>query len=399
MTLTPKVLLLVQGNPDHHGIGNILLGEVSQHYPKGSLTRLSLTAKKNRTTSGEWRGHLALAHHVPYSVLPIASSCLHWRFRLCSKRAIVEEVVDLVESADIELVWSVLNSDSMIALTRDLMQRLAIPFVSTAFDSPEYFLRNYRLDPLTKRVLLSDYADVLRGSLRVSVSSGAMGDIYRTRYGVEGIPLVHAFPGGLQLHSDVTPPSDELIIAFAGSLYAKKEWNALLRALQSVDGIVDGRAVKVRFIGRFPRTFAARAPFVELMGHRPVSETLDLLSTAHVAYLPYWFSSRHAYAVRTSFPNKLSTYVACNLPVFFHGPRDSSAAHFIERYPIGVCCHSMESEDILHSLRRLTQDPVILAKAATARQSALEEVIGYEILLRNFAALLGIECSQLTAKL
>lgn len=392
----PKVLLLVHGDPRSSGIGDIFLRETVQYYPRERLFRFSLVPHNAYQGEVDWHGVPTITRRARTSIIPIVSSLLDWRFRLLSARRVAEEIKQFVAANKIDLIWSVLNSSCTIALTQRLMTGVGIPFVSTVWDAPEHFAMNHHMDPVTARIMLRNYSQVLRKSRRVSVSCESMCDVFSHRYGINGIPWIHGIHHSLWRESPTqVTHSDRLIIGFAGSLYAKKEWNALLGAIRSVNGVIEGRRVTIRFVGRFPRTFARMAPFVELAGQHSQAETLKILSDVDVAYLPYWFDPKRSYIVKTSFPNKLSAYLAAGIPVLYHGPEDSSPARFFKDYPVGLCCHSMRAVDILETLTRLAIDAELHNTASVARRAALENVLGLEVMLKQFAVLLGIDRSQL----
>jgi hypothetical protein len=124
-------------------------------------------------------------------------------------------------------------------------------------------------------------------------------------------------------------------------------------------------------------------------------DTLTELAAADGAYGPYWFDRRHAWAARTAFPSKISAYEAAGVPVFYHGPRQSSPTDFLQRHPVGLSCHSLDVPDIQRTLRTLLFDQDVRASFAPARASALEERLGLDAMLRHFAELLGIDRAQL----
>ncbi len=175
------------------------------------------------------------------------------------------------------------------------------------------------------------------------------------------------FPGYTELlleywdgeYKRVAIKSKEITIGFAGSLYAKREWNTLVHALESTDGEVDGRQVRIRFLGQFPRWGARRSSFVEFLGYQSIEDTLEILKTTMWYIFHTGLTRRHAYIVQTSFPNKLSTYVASGVPILFHGPKESSPSWFMDDFPIGLCCHSLIAEDILRTINRLVSDTTV----------------------------------------
>jgi hypothetical protein len=266
-----------------------------------------------------------------------------------------------------------------------------LPLVVTVWDAPEYFITNGRLDPWARRRILSIFDHVASHAQTISVASDGMKALYEGRYGTRGVTMAHGIDRRHWRQRPASPAAeDRLVIAFAGSLYAKQEWNALVGAIEGSGGTIAGRRVSIRFVGRFPRLGARTATFVEKAGPHSFDESMEQLSQADVAYLPYWFDPRRALIAQTSFPGKMSAYVAAGVPVLYHGPRDSSPTLFLQQYPVGVGCHSLRHREIISALEKLASDVPTLEAASAVRQRALDEVLGLEAMLRRFADLLGI---------
>jgi hypothetical protein len=67
----------------------------------------------------------------------------------------------------------------------------------------------------------------------------------------------------------------------------------------------------------------------------------------------------------------------------------------MDKYPIGLCCHSLEIKNIQQTLRSLLFNCHVRAQAGIAQQRALQEELGLECMLQRFASLLGIDRSVL----
>lgn len=392
----PKVLLIVNSNPQGSGVGEIFLRDLARAYPSEQLVRFSTVPGKATRYEGEWHRHPVYTEPVAMSAWPVVSSYRELQFHLKVRQHVMARVETICAKHQVDLIWCVANSPSIISLAHDLMQKTQLPFVTTVWDTPEYFILNQWLDPVTAWQLRRKFAEVLQRSLRVSVTGEAMREMFLAQYGVHCISCLHGVdPQLVHEHQSKLQAADQLTIAFAGSLYAKREWNALLRAVESAHRRIIDRKVVVRFIGRFPRTFARSADFVEQLGVLSQEETIAALATADIAYLPYWFISRRRYVVKTAFPSKLSSYLAAGLPILYHGPQDSSPTHFLATYPIGIACHSLRGTDILNTLNRLVTDDSLIKEATTARQKVLAGVLSQRNMLDSFAALLGLRAGSL----
>lgn len=393
MTLThyPKSLVLVNGDPKHSGVGEIFLRDLIRFVPPGRMVRFSTVPLGSADYEGAWCNQDCVLRRSAASAFPLLSSLREWRFDITRKWRLFEEIQQIITSERIELIWCIANSPSIISLTDLVRSRINLPIVTTVWDTPEYFALNQWLDPATSAVVSRRFTKLIRGSKRVAVTGEGMRVIFRDRYGVDGISCLHGISEELRVSGRMAVrAAEDFVIAFAGSLYAKREWNALLHSIDSVDGKIAGRAVKIRFIGRFPRTFAHCAPFVECVGTLTPDETISALSTADVAYLPYWFSRRRSYIVKTAFPSKLSSYLTAGLPVLYHGPMDSSPTRFFAEHPVGLTCHSLSPIEITRVLEQFAIDSEVYRRAAVTRRRVLTSVLSQEAMHAGFASLLGI---------
>jgi hypothetical protein len=390
----PNVLLIMHGDPRSKGVGELFLSELASHYPLGRLVRYTLVTGGVDGIPDSWLGFPSVSRHVEHSSYPILSTWRQHAFVRRSLRPITAQIEELIRKHHIDLVWIGLNSPNTISLAERLLAG-PTPLVGIVWDDPEYLATAQHLDRWTTQSTLRRFSSVLKALRRVAVASDGMATLYGPKYGVRGIVMIHGIhpsrwrPGTVQL-----PSKAEYIVGFAGSLHCKREWNALIAGLDDWNRHERTR-VKVRFIGRFPRLGAHKAPFVETVGPLSLEDTLTELASTDVAYVPYWFDRRHAWAAQTAFPNKLSAYVAAGVPVFYHGPRQSSPTEFLQRYPVGLSCHSMGIPDIQRTLRTLLFDHEVRAAAAQARVAALEDRLGLDAMLRQFADLLGIDRAQL----
>ncbi len=396
LRLAPRVLLLVNSNPAGSGVGELFLREIGLAYPAGRLVRYSAVQRRELAGEATWLGFRSITRYVATARWPGLSSLREWLFAVATEDRMVEEIVALVADEKIDLVWAVLSNGPIIRVAERIARSRVVPMVSTVLDDPEYFGRNQMLDPLTRRYMMAQFSAVLGRTVRISVISESMRDYYQNRYGVQSIIMRHGIDERLYIDWNSNRLSRGIIkIGFAGSLYAKNEWNALLRAIDSKDGRIAGKEVRVYFIGRFPRIGAKISACVERLGPMSFESTLRTLGTMSMAYLPYWFDARNAMAARTSFPGKLSAYAASGLPVLYHGPRDSSAARFLGLYPFGVCCHSLDEPAIYEAIVRIVGDTGFSRCAGEARAQALDQELSRSVMLGRFCELVDCDTGEL----
>lgn len=390
MRVPKKILLLVNSDPESSGVGEIFLREIAGGLQGVGVVRYSTLRRRSRADQ-EWFGAKSFERRVPWSRWPAISSFTEryaWN-RVLPR--IVDDIDAIVNDEDIELIWAVLSSPTVIAASAEIARRSSIPVVSTVLDDPEYLMAGMNLDPAIRLRVLQKFECVLAGSKKVSVIGESMRDYYIQKYGVDSIVMRHGVAPEYCHSWSGRKHRDVFEISFAGSLYAKAEWNAFIGALDSVNWVIGSTAIRVNFIGRLPRLGVRTSPNVRQLGSMSMSEAIDAVARSDAAYLPYWFEESHSLVCKTSFPGKLSAYAAAGVPVFFHGPNYASGTEFLTKYPFGVRCASMRDSDIRESLEELIFDPSMSLKAKDARDQAIRRELGNAVMRQRFWELISFD--------
>ncbi len=392
------MLLLVNSPPWGKGTGEHYLRSLAEHLPRGALCRYSIVQQEPPGDHSEWLGFPSAVTTFRLPALPVLSSIAYLRFRMRGLRPLLRSVFSFSERERPQMIWAVLSSPLIYLLAHRVAAALKIPLLVSVLDPPDYLAKNLHLDPFARRNANQQFSRCMRSSRRVAVMSEQMAEEYGRIYGAACTVVrsgVH--PSLWAAERAATAEASELVIGFAGSMYAKGEWRALLRSIESVKGVLHGRRVKIRFVGRWPRLGMPRTALVE--HHEPVSpaEAIRLMSEVDFCYLPYWFDRSYARTVQLSFPSKLSAYVAAGRPVLYHGPAGSTPTRFLARYPVGVCCGSNQAAPLVAAMEHCAGNPELLHGYPAARSRALAEELGLEASIRQFAAFLGIARSDLAS--
>ena len=392
----PKVLMITHANPFGNGVGRLFLDQILPAYPSGSMLCYSLVANKPRTSTTDWAGCQTFVRQIETSRFPFAATYYEWKFCSREMRRRVDEIKSILNKENIDIIWAFPGSIDIIRLLRLLIDEVAIPLVCTVWDFPQLFLQHRFLRGATSKSILNDFAAILQRAERVSVMSERARALLRRDHNVDSMIWTHALPErDWHERNPDPPPQDRLTIGFAGSLYAKAEWNSLVTAVSRSDWTIAGREVDIRFVGRFPRMNARSNPRVHKEGNKSLAETVEILSSVDVLYLPYWFNPRFSCAVQTSFPSKLTAYAAAGPPILYHGPAESSVSDFLATYPLGLACHSLERRAILDTLERLATDREMLVRVQQARRAAMRADLSLGLMLVRFAQLMQADPQEL----
>lgn len=305
------------------------------------------------------------------------SARLRWfRSRLLEKR--VAAVAIDADAARAERIWVTASSAEMIWIAERLAASGREVRV-TVWDTPEYFSANLGLDARLRGALMESFGSLLKQARAVSVIGRAMQEDYLERYGVKSEIIRHGIDADPSIVRRKPQTEGPVRIVFAGSLYSKEEWNSFTTALETGGWHVAGRPVLLHFMGRFPLSGARKPERVVLLGEKPFDEAMRIMSSMDIGYLPYWFDEQHKLVARTSFPGKLSAYAAAGLAVLHHAPPYTEATAFLEQYPFGLACPSLQSDDIIRALTRLVElagtDECRAARLAAVRDELSREAM------------------------
>jgi glycosyltransferase involved in cell wall biosynthesis len=291
------------------------------------------------------------------------------------------------------LLWIPLANPTLINVAARLAKRVGVPLVTTVWDAPDYFLPHYwGIDGAALERTMGRFAEAVRISVRTAVASPEMKAAYEQSYGTPCTPMIHGLPESQWVRpTGMRRPDEPFVIGYAGSLYARREWEALMSALGTIGWRIDGRDVIVRMLAASLEVRATGPARVEFLGWHSTTDAVAILSDCDVCYVPYWFDEACRPGVELSFPNKVSLYLAAGRPILFHGPRQSTPARFLARWPVGVACHSLDAAVIVEALRTTATDAEFHAGAADAIPRVLREELGMHVFRRRFAEFLGID--------
>ncbi len=313
------------------------------------------------------------------------------RLSLFRKRVARTVAVRLSERAkylNADCIWLTASSPEVIYVGEQLAS-MGLDLRITVWDAPEYMASNMQLSPGARREFFYSFDQMMQRASRISVTTKAMGEEYLRRYGASYEVIRH----GIDMTDVSTAPAPAptpatVNVVFAGSLYAKAEWNSFVDALSSAGWRIDGHTLKLHFIGRFPNTGALRNENVVFYGELSFAQTMERLSQMQIGYLPYWLDESKGSIARTSFPGKLSAYGVAGLAVFFHGPAYAEVASFFDAYRFGVTCDSRDSAAILDALRTLIH-AMDGAEYRAARDRAVREELSATAMAHRFSRLVA----------
>ena len=394
----PRLLLFVDGLATESGIGNIFLSALCDSYPPGKLCRFSIARNTPFHEAHLWRGRPVEYFGVLVSTVPILSSLTDWHFQRNQEAELAAQAARFGRENSVDAVWAVLNSTYIIRTALAVANKLAVPLYTTVWDPPEVFGINMHLSQRRYDDIYKTFLKTLALSTSVSVIGESMAAKYEQEPGIRTIPLAHGYRAA-EWTPDKAPFKDGKVrIGFAGSLYAKREWRAFLRALESVEWNLAGRPVELHQIGRRPLKGAPMPKHVIRHGCLSSEDTLDRLRDIDIGYLPYWFAKRYKAVASLAFPSKASVYLAAGCRIFYHGPEYGSPTAFLTKYNVGKACHDLRPAKIVDALHSLIRNWTQAPDYSKESRRVCNDLLSYEAMLRQFAIFLGVQVDDLIVK-
>lgn len=395
----PKLLLLSDVAPDPDGGGgSVYLDAIVSEFAPGDLCFGLIGAE----SKGEEAPHIStltvatppakgVGARLPASIRPVYRRLFETVVDHTVLPRLARRLARFGREQGAELVWATLSSPHVLRLAMPVARQLGVSLVVTVWDPPGYKLPRFGIRGRLLRRHLAIFGATLRAAKCCAVMSPGMKLRYEQEFATPCVVMNHG-----PEESDWRPPQrapaspSRLRVGFAGSLYARREFEAMIAALASVDWRLAGRDISLHLLTsqEDAASLGEVDGRVECLGWQDFQTTLAALSECDLCYLPYWMDEGYSEVVQLAFPTKLSLYLASGRPVLFHGPRDSSPARFLDEFPAGVCCHSLEAEQILDVLRDFLTAGERYAEATSAGQSALREVLGRDVFRRRLARIL-----------
>jgi len=300
---------------------------------------------------------------------------------------ILRDLMLFVEHVKSTILVVIPNREVVVTVAEEIARRRAIDFTSVVLDMPSYLFRAQHIPESFIGSLLDSFAHVLRGSRGCGTVSEEMGGKFKDEYGHAPVLLNHSLPASTLVRRSRDLPGDRLRIAVVGSLYAEDAVDAFIQALDANGWKLGDRNVSLMCLTRSKVPGADPSMPIEYLGFLEQDEVVAALASAHVGYVPYWLDVQYAAATRYSFPSKLTPMAAAALPIFFHGPADSSVANFLRRNGMGIACASPEPEVILSDLRALVDDPSRYRAAVDAAETVFLTEMTYDVFRARFLQL------------
>jgi glycosyltransferase involved in cell wall biosynthesis len=390
----PKLLVLSTSLPGTHHGGGVVQDEILQSYSKDRYICFALTPPAWQAAGDEIPASL---QGVPWQVAPLLPplNLRGARFYLPVLRIIaymtvlpwrIRQAVAFGRQHGVELVWGEFQSEAVLLTTR-VARELEVPLAGTVWDDPSSWLPGF--DRLAQQLLKARFQEALFCAQTLSTAGEAMQRAYTREYGVKSVILRHGFAHPVPL-PESRSTQNGIVIGFVGSVYGLDAWEAFLKTVTLLNTLGTLPTIRLRVFGGGTIPRVSDGVEIENWGWHSPEVMLRELAATDFCYLPYWFDPAKRRHVELSFPNKFETYLAAGRPVFYHGPEYAGIASAVQDYGVGLCVSSLDQDVIASALTRLIQEKALRRSFEKAALSAFRSEFNAEVMLANFAQLIGV---------
>lgn len=308
---------------------------------------------------------------------------------------ITEKAAAFARETGAELLWIVEQGQSMILQARPLAKATGLPYVIQTWDSPEWWMQANCYDEKTKAKVMREYGAALHDAECFIAASWNMEREFKEKYHCKRAKaVVLGFP--VEELPPVERDAEKIVIAMAGQIYAIKEFEALVKALDGMAWRFNGREIFLDMYVKYLPHLDLEAPLppnVRLKGWRVQSELQYELKKADLLYCPYWFDEAYRTVAHTSFPSKLSTYLSVGRPAVVHAPDYSSIHQFAKAQNAAYIIGTNDPDEVRRELERILGDS---RQEEMARRglSAFKRFLTEDVMRRDFFDALGIPLDE-----
>lgn len=269
---------------------------------------------------------------------------------------IIDEALVFVKEQAPDVCLMVPFGYSNIVFCAKIADKIQAPIVSLVWDPLDLQVQYGKFDLMRwgSYFIHNYFYSILKSSTYCLVMSDEMGEAYKMY--TNPITIRSGISNEILMSAQPSSKTEYYEIGFAGSLYGTDSFQSLVEALNEEQWIINQRPVRLIVIGSSVLNVRMKAPKhgeIIWLGRHSQAETILTLSKCDVLYLPYPMDNKYTSTVRMSFPTKLSTYVAANVPILYHGPSNSTVVSFVEKYPIASVCSTKDSHLIIQILTEL----------------------------------------------
>ena len=279
-------------------------------------------------------------------------------------RVNAKNINQIIIKKDYDAIFLVIQGNWMPRLLENL-ERGAIQTIIQYWDPVEWHIDNYNLSRFSATKLIRSLIALESiPEVKIMVPSEGMAEAICERSSGELPQVFVLYPPGQRIdprHSldmvfENIRENTEILITFAGALYAKDAVLKFIEALEMIDYKIGERQVALALISSDVETITSKHKNLYLFPRTPPAQVSLLLKNSDMALLPYPFFNEKL--TSQAFPSKFSTYALNCKNIFIISPEKSSLVKFARKSGIkaGIVT-TLSAGFIVSELKYLFQEP------------------------------------------
>lgn len=309
--------------------------------------------------------------------------------RLITCNALVKKITENFSDLKIDIIWSVVQGQTMISIVRPVAKRLGVKYSVQIWDPPEWWLQANKFDDISQRAVLKEFSELLRDSYFCMAASHAMAEEYSRLFHCRAIPVMPSLPRND--HLKAKRDESKFKILFTGQVYCPAELELFLSAIDKLGWAVSD--IPIYFDAFTPARSSSvwqKYPLARVYSWVDQPQLLAKVSDYDLCYCPYRFDKGFELIARLSFPSKLTSYLYGKVPAFIHAPEYASIVKFVTDKENGYVCCSLDVDVIAKKLRQtiLSSDRGVVGLNG---YNLFENSLTLETMEKNFFVSLGIQ--------
>lgn len=270
-----------------------------------------------------------------------------------------KKLIEFVKKENITKIWCPLQGEVLTLLLNGVYEATKVPYVVQIWDPIEWWIREHNFSIERKESTLKEHEKVIKGASCCITTSIAMSKYFKKTFDVKCIEVMP--PLKRKKFETINKDNKIFKISLSGQVYAKEELDALLSALDLMKWKIGNKDVYFEHFGMwnpyyvdFDKHSKYKDRFI-IRGFVNQNQLLHELSSSDLLYCPYFFSDDEVLKMVSSlsFPSKVVTYLALDVPTIFHGPSYAGPYKFLSDNNCSFLLDSIDPKKIKVELEKI----------------------------------------------
>lgn len=306
-----------------------------------------------------------------------------------------KKLVKFIEKNEITKIWCPVQGEVLTLLLNKIYEKKKIPYVVQIWDPIEWWIKEHNFSESRKDFVLEEHKKLIKNSEICITTSDSMSKHFNKEFKTKCIEVMP--PLKRKVFENINKEEDKFIIAMSGQIYAVDELDAFLTALDKMEWKIGNKNVFFEHYGLWNPNYidfnkhSKYKDRIVLKGFVEQNILLNKLSKSDLLYCPYFFSTDEVLKKVSclSFPSKVVTYLALDVPILYHGPSYSGPYNFLKKNNCAILLSENDPVKIKKVLE--TIDKKDTKSILNNVEKTFEENFSYEKVKYNFLKSLGIK--------